>query len=197
MGVDKASLPWGDSTLLGQVCAVLCGAVDGPVLVVRAQGQPLPALPAGVEVHDDPTPGLGPVQGLATGLGAIGTRVPVAFVAATDLPHLHPAVVRHTTTALRDDPEADVAAAVIGGHLQLLAAAYRPGPAAVVLGAALARGDRRLRTAVGGLRVRRLAETDLLADLDVAAGDPGLTSYLNVNDPQDYARATATRSGRA
>ena len=41
---------------------------DGPVVVVRAPGQPLPPLPDTVETADDPVEGLGPVQGIAVGL---------------------------------------------------------------------------------------------------------------------------------
>ena len=53
MGAPKAALEWHGSTLLRRVTGILARGLDGPVLVVRAPGQPLPPLPAGVEVLHD------------------------------------------------------------------------------------------------------------------------------------------------
>ncbi|WP_279581859.1 molybdenum cofactor guanylyltransferase [Fodinicola feengrottensis] len=71
MGRSKADLPWHGSTLLRRTVGVLARAVDGPVVVVRAAGQSLPSLPAGVEVRDDDAEGLGPLQGAR---GRVGGR---------------------------------------------------------------------------------------------------------------------------
>lgn len=191
---DKAALPWGDSTLVAVVCSTLARAVDGPVVVVRAAEQELPALPGGVEVVADPAPDLGPVQGLAAGLRAVGGRADVAFAAATDLPLLHPSVVRGVLRELASRPGVDAAIPELGGHRHLLAAAYRPA-VADALDSALRRDERRLRAAVSGLTVRRLAAAELLADPDVAAHDPQLRSFTNLNDPQEYARARDARRG--
>lgn len=194
MGRDKATLPWGASTLLASVCTVLAGALDGPVVVVRAIGQDVPPLPVGVEVHDDPAADLGPVQGLAAGLRAVADRADVAFVAATDLPLLHEAVVGRVVRELGDRPDRQVVVPEIDGHPQLLAAAYRT-DVAETLESALRSGERRLRTVVSGLSVHRLGEADLLADPAVAASDPDLRSFTNLNDPREYARARAARRG--
>src|SRR5215213_7709623 len=48
MGTPKAALEWHGSTLLRRVVGVVARSVDGPVVVVRAPGQQLPALPGGV-----------------------------------------------------------------------------------------------------------------------------------------------------
>jgi len=48
MGAPKAALDWHGSTLLRRTVSVVARAVTGPVLVVRAPGQPLPDLPPGV-----------------------------------------------------------------------------------------------------------------------------------------------------
>src|SRR5471030_2474229 len=126
MGSDKAALPWHGSTLLRHVCGLVARGVDGTVLVVRAPGQELPALPRGVEVLDDPTEGLGPLQGIAVGLAALEDRADVAFVCATDVPFLHPAFVRRLVRACAAaDPPVDVALPIAHGHAQPLAAAYR------------------------------------------------------------------------
>ncbi|HXP18075.1 MAG TPA: molybdenum cofactor guanylyltransferase [Streptosporangiaceae bacterium] len=108
MGTPKAALEWHGSTLLRRTTGILSRSTDGPVIVVRAAGQDLPALPPGVEVVDDPHEGLGPLQGIAAGLAAVGGRAPIAFVCSTDLPFLHPAFVRRMLRAIdRQDSTAD------------------------------------------------------------------------------------------
>jgi molybdenum cofactor guanylyltransferase len=188
MGTPKAALEWHGSTLLRRVTGVLARVVDGPVVVVRAPGQPLPALPAEVEVVDDPQEGLGPLQGLATGLAATAPRAGVAFVCSTDLPFLHPAFVRRVLRSA--DGTADVSLPVAGGHPQPLAAAYRTGLAGLAQRMVEAR---RLRPAFlfEECRVVRLDEAALRADPVLAALDPALDSVLNVNEPADYAAARA------
>lgn len=188
MGRDKSALPWGGSSLLGHVSAVLRCALDGPVVVVRAPGQELPGLPDGVEVHEDETPDLGPVQGLATGLLAVRDRAGLAYVAATDLPFLHESVVRRTMAVLCARPDVDVVTPVVDGYPQLLAAAYRTHVADAVRDALLS-GERRLGAVVSRLRVDYLPAADLLADEAVAAADPELRSFVNLNQPEEYARA--------
>jgi len=186
MGTPKAALEWHGSTLLRRTAGVLARVVDGPVVVVRAPGQALPALPAQVEVVEDPREGLGPLQGLAAGLAATADRAEAAFACATDLPFLHPAFVRRVLRALGDG--ADVALPVALGHPQPLAAAYRTAlaPAAGRLVAA-----RRLRPAFlfDGCTIVRLDTEALLADPVLAALDPDLDSVMNINEPADYAAA--------
>jgi molybdopterin-guanine dinucleotide biosynthesis protein A len=77
MGAPKAGLEWHGSTLLGHVVA-LVGRGAGPVVVVRAPGQALPALPAGVRVVEDAREGRGPLEGLRAGLRALGPAVEAA-----------------------------------------------------------------------------------------------------------------------
>ena len=89
MGTPKAALEWHGSTLLRRTVGILTRVTDGPVVVVRAPGQELPALPPETEVVEDPREGLGPVQGLAAGLAAVADRAEVAFVSSTDMPFLH------------------------------------------------------------------------------------------------------------
>ena len=50
MGQPKAALEWHGSTLLRRTAGILARVADGPVLVVRAPGQELPALPPRVTV---------------------------------------------------------------------------------------------------------------------------------------------------
>ena len=82
IGRDKASLPFGPETLLARVVRLVREVADDVVLVAR-EGQPLPA---GFEAARDPREGLGPLAGIAVGLGAVrGAR---ALVVACDMPLL-------------------------------------------------------------------------------------------------------------
>ena len=188
MGSAKADLDWHGSTLLRRAVGIVGRGVDGPVVVVRAPGQRLPALPPGVEVVDDPVAGLGPLQGVAAGLRAVAGSAPVAVVCAVDLPLLHPAFLRRVARELRADADLDVALPVAHGHAQPLAAAYRTALAPRV--AALVR-EGRLRPGMlfERSRVTRLDEAALLADPVLAAVDPHLESLHNVNTPEEYRHA--------
>src|ERR671933_1300330 len=90
MGSPKAALEWHGSTLLRRVVGIVARGVDGPVVVVRAPGQPLPALPDGVEVVEDAREGRGPLQGIAAGLHAVGARGRPPFVSASHCSPLDP-----------------------------------------------------------------------------------------------------------
>ncbi len=186
MGTPKAALEWHGSTLLRRTTAILARAVGGPVVVVRAAGQELPPLPAEVELTEDPRPEMGPLQGIAAGLAAVGDRADVAFVCSTDLPFLHPAYVRRVVAAV--DVRTDVALPVARGFPQPLAAAYRTALAPLADNL-VAAGQ--LRPAFLWLEcaVTRLDEIALLADPALAAFDPDLESVRNVNDPAEYAAA--------
>jgi molybdopterin-guanine dinucleotide biosynthesis protein A len=186
MGESKAWLEWHGSTLLGHTVAVLSESVGGPVVVVAAPGQELPSLPSGVDVVRDPVEGLGPMQGLATGLAAVAARAGVAFVCSTDLPFLRPAFVHRVLHGLTGG--VDVAVPVARGYRQPLAAAYRTSLAGLV--ADLVAGGRlRLGMLSDHCRLARLDGEWLLADPDVAHDDPTLESVVNLNTPEDYAAA--------
>jgi molybdopterin-guanine dinucleotide biosynthesis protein A len=188
MGSPKAALEWHGSTLLWRTVAIIGRAADGPVVVVRAPGQQLPALPPDTEVVDDPQEGRGPVQGIAAGLAALAGRADVAFVSSTDMPFLHPAFVRRVLRAAQDG--ADVALPVARGFRQPLAAAYRTAlaPAAERL---VREGRLKPAFLFEGCNVAVLDEAAMRTDPVLAALDPDLDSVLNVNEPADYQSARA------
>jgi molybdopterin-guanine dinucleotide biosynthesis protein A len=188
MGAPKASLEWHASTLLYRAAGLVGRAVDGPVVVVRAHGQELPALPDGAEIAEDERVGRGPLQGIASGLAAIGDRAGVVFVTGVDLPLLHPALVEHVLRSLR--PEDDVALPRAHGFAQPLAAAYRT-TIAPRLQALIAQDRLGTRDLFATLRVRELDEDALLADPALARLDPALDSLLNLNEPGEYDAARA------
>src|SRR5215207_7266096 len=173
MGTPKAWLDWHGSTLLRRACGIVARGTGGPVVVVRAPGQELPALPAGVRVVEDARDGRGPLQGILAGLQAVDADV--AFVASVDLPLLHPQFV---AAVCRGADGADVAVPHVGGYRQPLAAAYRPALAPLV--AELVEADR-MKPAF----LFERCETRWLDDL------PHPESIRNLNAREDYAAALA------
>jgi molybdopterin-guanine dinucleotide biosynthesis protein A len=190
MGRPKADLEWHGSTLLRRTCGVLSRAGLTPVTVVAAPGQQLPALPRTVRRVDDPVEGRGPLQGIAAALAALADHADVVFVCSTDLPFLHPQLVRRVVTTLSADDDLDVVLPVARGYPQPLAAGYRTRLAPQV--AALVAADR-LRPAFlfDESRVLRLDDDALLADDALRLADPTLESVVNVNEPADYDAARA------
>lgn len=187
MGTPKAALEWHGSTLLRRVVGIVGRAVDR-VVVVRAPGQALPALPEGVVVVEDAREGRGPLQGILAGMEAVGADTETVYVSGTDVPLLHPAFVARVLGATRDG--ADVAVPRAGGFRHPLAAAYctRIAPELAALVAA-----ERMKPAFlfERCRVAWLDEAALLADPRLAAADPALDSLRNLNAPADYDAARA------
>ncbi len=173
MGTPKAWLDWHGEPLLRRVVGLVARGAGGPVIVVRAPGQELPELPAGVRVVEDAREGQGPLQGLLAGLEAADGEV--AFAASTDVPFLHP---RFVAAVCRAVDGADAAVPFVDGFPQPLAAAYRT--ALVPLVAELVEAGR-MKT---GFLFER-CETRWLEEL------PHPESVRNVNAPEDYRAALA------
>ncbi len=173
MGTPKAWLDWHGGTLLHRTCAIVARGTGGPVVVVRAPGQELPELPAGVRVADDAREGRGPLQGLLAGLEAADGEL--AFAASTDLPFLHPRFVAAVCAAADG---ADAAVPRLGGFRQPLAAAYRTALAPLV--AELVAEDR-MKPAF----LFERCDTRWIDDL------PHPESVRNVNAREDYEAALA------
>ena len=121
MGRPKAWLPFGAEVMLQRVVR-LVGTVAGPIVVVAAPGQDLPALPAEVSIVRDEISGRGPLQGLAAGFVALGEEVDLAYATSTDVPFLEPRWITRLAELIGD---ADLAIPSIGGYFHPLAALYR------------------------------------------------------------------------
>ena len=189
MGRPKAALEWHGSTLLFRTASILTRVVTGPVVVVRAPEQELPALPDGVELVDDPVEGLGPMQGVAAGLTAVRDRAGAAFVCSTDVPFLHPAFVRQVLRGLAD-PAVDLVLPVARGFRQPLAAGYRTSLVALIE-AQIAEGNLRPGMLLKHCTAVQPDDAALLAGRELARDDPELESVLNLNTPEDYEQARA------
>ncbi len=183
MGRPKVMLPFGPETMLARVVRLLGEAVDR-VVVVRGAGQELPPLPPSVRVADDRQADLGPLEGLAVGLRAIGQRAEAAVVTACDVPLLLPPFVRRMVEL---SAGYDVAVPHVDGFDQPLSAVYRTSVLPQV--EALLSADRRRPVDLfDRVRTRRITAEEL-ADVD-----PQLQSLVNLNTQEDY-RAALAKAG--
>jgi molybdenum cofactor guanylyltransferase len=189
MGRAKAFLDWHGETLLAHVVAIVSRAIGGgPVVVVAAPGQVLPGLPAHVRAVADAREGLGPLQGIGSGLAALTGQADVAFVSSTDAALLHPAFVQRVLAGA--EPGVDVVVPHARGHRQPLAAAYRVALAPLI-DELLAQGLARPGFLYERCRTRQVDDAWLLEDPLLAAFDPALASLENLNEPADYDAARA------
>lgn len=178
MGQSKALLPFGPEVMLQRVVRILGEAVR-PIVVVAAVGQELPQLPDEVLIARDEREALGPLGGLAVGLGALRSRVEAAYVTAVDAPLLRPEFVRQMIDLLG---EFDLAIPRDGKFHHPLAAVYRT----------RLEDDVRALLEANRLRPFFLLERVRAREVDIdelRAVDPELASLRNTNTPEDYAAA--------
>lgn len=174
MGRDKATMPV-DGRPLGLRPVEALGGLVAEVVVA---GHAVPGLEA--RVVADPVAGVGPLAGVVAGLRAV--RTPLAVAAACDMPSLVPAVVERLIARL--DAEPGLLAACCEGPrgLEPLPLALRR-EAEVPLGAALDRGERRLRAAIAGPGLGVVAEAAW------RPLDPEGRCFLNWNRPEEIGSA--------
>lgn len=183
MGRPKAWLPFGPEVLLQRVVGLVGqGIGGGPIVVVAAPGQDLPALPEGVRIARDAVQARGPLQGLATGLQALSESVELAYATATDVPFLEPRWIMRLTALIG---QADLAIPFVDGHHQPLAALYRRGPVMRAVAELLAAN--RMRP----FFLTEVVETRLVPADELRAVDPSLKTLRNLNTPADYEAALA------
>lgn len=178
MGQSKAWLPFGPEVLLQRVVRVLSTVVS-PVVVVAAQEQELPELPAEVMIARDEQPALGPLGGLAAGMSALPASIEAVYAAACDAPLLKPEFVVEIIGRLKYH---DIAIPRDGKYHHPLAAVYRRSVEAKVR--ALIAEDR--------LRPFFLLESSDVCEIDVEdlrRIDSALDSLRNTNTPEDYQAA--------
>jgi molybdopterin-guanine dinucleotide biosynthesis protein A len=172
MGIPKASLPYGRTTLLAHQTERLSRIFDA-VLVVAKEAPGFDAGPARLVL--DRTVDQAPIHGLARALEEVSDRL---FVLAVDLPALAGEVIRWITErSLASQAPAVVPRA--DGRLQPLAAVWRRS----VLPIALA------RIARGELSLHGLAQevgAEVLPEEEWRAADPSGNSFANLNTIEQY-----------
>ena len=169
MGRDKASMPVpgasGGATMLEHVVGVIRERCE-PVLVMAAQGQPLPAVQA--RIMRDESRGLGPLPATARALrtaAEAGARF--AFICAVDMPCL--------TTELIDEltrMAVETGAEVVlpwDGRDHYLAAVYRTSLADRA-DALVAAGERKMRALVDSSDAQRIVTSDSRSLTNVNTG---------------------------
>jgi molybdopterin-guanine dinucleotide biosynthesis protein A len=177
MGRDKATLPYGGTTLVERMVDILKPRC-APIFVIAAPGQALPALEA--EVLRDEVGGVGPL--LATGRGlraAAEAGRDLAFVCAVDMPLLSVDLLEELA-----GPAVRLGADVVlpwDGRDHYLAGVYRTSLAARVADL-VAAGERSMRALVDRVDTQRIVmpEQASLTNVNTAAELAALRSPQTV-----------------
>ncbi|HYR79302.1 MAG TPA: molybdenum cofactor guanylyltransferase [Candidatus Dormibacteraeota bacterium] len=178
MGQPKAALDFGGIPLLTRIVIELKWWFDEIVIVAAPEtaGQPRIEIPGLKIVHDEAA-FAGPLDALRRGLNALDHDV--AFACSCDLPLLNSDVAADLVAML---DEFDAVIPEVGGMLQPLHAVYRK-HCANAIASLEASGEKRLTANANAVNARRVGE------LELRALDPELSSFFNVNTPEDYQRA--------
>jgi molybdopterin-guanine dinucleotide biosynthesis protein A len=183
MGTSKAQLAFGAETMLQRVVRLLSTVVS-PIVIVAAEGQPLPELPATVTMTRDEREGRGPLEGLRAGLKALPATTELAYVTSCDVPLLVPGFVRRMIELASDH---DIAVMEIDGFPHPLSGIYRRTTLPHV--ESLLSADRLRPVFLFDLvRTRRVQPSEM------AVADPELLTLRNLNTRDDYLDALR-RSG--
>lgn len=180
MGVPKATLPFGDETMLQRVVRLL-GSVVSPIVVVAALDQELPSLPHEAIVTRDKREARGPLEGLRAGLTALPNDVDAAYVTSCDVPLLVPGFAERMIQLLGDQ---DIAVMEIDGFTHPLSAVYRRGVLANVE-SLLDKDKLRPVFLFDAVRTRRVQPQEMISV------DPQLLTLRNLNTKEDYWAALA------
>ncbi len=181
----KAALDLGGESMLARVCRTV-GREANRVIVVAAQGQPLPPLGESVEVIRDREPFAGPVSAIEQGLERADGDPRIAVLVAGDLPALEPAILRLVLAAARE-PGIRWAVPVVAGHPQVLASAISTDLKAA-FAAARAAGQASVRGVLAELAGTEPAAVRWITEPELIAVDPTLESFADVDTPEDLGR---------
>jgi len=177
IGGDKASLAVGAQTLVRHAVDALRLA-RLPVVLVLRPGQPTPLTSHAVAIVRDEIEHAGPLGGLQALLSWLPTEW--ALVVACDQPFVAPRLLSELLAETHRD--IDILCGQPGSALEPFPGLYRR-TCLPVINAMLAGGTRSVQDLLARVRV------DVLSLQRVRRWDPELLSYLNVNTPDDLARA--------
>ena len=173
MARDKASLPFGDETMLERIVRVVSEVVD-EVWVVAREGQ---EIAGDFQIARDSSEGYGPLAGLCAGLEAMSAER--AFLTSCDVPLLRPAYVERLLTLSRGFP---IAVPVVGDRSMVTSAVYAR---EVLPVARRLLAERRLRP----LFLVEAFDARIVSETELREVDPDLESLVDCNTPETYRRA--------
>jgi molybdopterin-guanine dinucleotide biosynthesis protein A len=184
-GIDKSALPVGGMPILARILAAVRPHASHVFAVGDRHGA---AAAAGLEVVDDPEPGLGALAAIHTAI--LRSPCERTLVVGCDMPFITARLVAHLAAVARATG-ADVVMPRDASGYQPLCAVYGRACAAG-LHERIVRGERHAAVPPGGVRVVEIGRDEL------AAIDPEGLLFVNVNTPDDYERARRLlEAGRA
>jgi molybdopterin-guanine dinucleotide biosynthesis protein A len=169
MGSDKASLPFGNETMLERISRTVAEVADA-LIVVGRRDQDASTTYDAIEEQ-------GPLAGIAAGLSASKTDLNV--IIACDMPLIKPVVLQRLVSLIDNN---DICVAVVDGHASALCGVYRSriaGDAQALLDA----GERRVMRLLDRVQTKRV---DTAAFRDI---DPNLDTFLSCDTPEAYRAA--------
>ncbi len=176
LGRPKATLPFGEETLLERQVRQFSALFRRTVYVTSLQEKNLP-LPPQVTKLIDKLPDAGPLGGMWTAFSS--GEVEDIFVLACDMPFVEKRLVEKVLE-LREDYQAVIPISPRG--LEPLLAFYGKDCAALA-GELVKSGKRRVISLLEQIKVRYITEDE------VKEVDPTFDSFLNINTQEDYKKA--------
>jgi len=179
-GHPKALLEVGGRPVIRRVIDALAPVLDDLLIVTNT---PELYAPLGLPLTGDVLPGAGALGGILSGLRAIGGEA--ALTVACDMPFLDREVVR---LLVERAPEGDVVIPRVRGHLETLHAVYGKTCLPHIEAQVLA-GRLKIAGFFDQVRVVEIGEAEI-----ARRADPWRV-FINVNTPDDLARARALAAG--
>lgn len=182
MGRDKAAIPFpaeGAPPLVARVHLILRPLATACLLAAGTD------FGLGCQLVTDEPGFPGPLGGLLAGLAAAPTELVLAVAADTPFPA--PELALGLIAVARDNPRVALAAPLRGGRVEPLFAVYRRRAGPSLRGVEQRPGERGvpLRRAIAELPRVEVAESTW------RSWDPGATSFINCNTPEELAAARA------
>jgi len=185
MGENKALKPFLGRPLIERVISRV-GPIADELFITNNDPQELDFL--AVRQERDVRPGFGPLGGLYTALSR--ARYEVVAVVACDMPFASaPLLVAASGFLLADNADVVIAESTEG--YEPLHALYRRKSCLPAIAASMEAGQLKVISWFPGVRIRRLAPGEL------RRYDPDGLAFLNVNTPDEFARAEHLASGRS
>jgi len=175
-GAPKALLEVGGRRIIERIVDVMSGVLGPPLLVTNT-----PDVYAflGLRMVPDVHPDSGSLGGIYSGLAAVDGEA--AFTVACDMPFLHPDLVR---LVLSRAGEGDVVIPRVEDRLETLHACYAR-TCLPFMEQRIAAGRLKIAGFFADVRVVEIPESDVRAHRDPAI------AFMNVNTPEELARARA------